>query len=282
MAVEHTPRFTDVPADAWYAPYVEDGVSMGLVRGNPDGTFFPPGATEAEKLLHIRMVVIAVRQAKGVIGLWNLANTDLRRRIQAAEVFVKTPNGTGSGVLVSPTGLVISAHHVTGDRDTVDSRFPGWPEGRYAEPFMRIIKPWPEQDLVLARVWWPDMEERRAFPYLPLAARNPEAGEMLTVYGSPAGIPSWQAPAYTAREPMTLNYYRAPQVLIPLAGPVNPGNSGGMVVDAATATLAGIAVVKLLQPFEGMAFAVPRDRLVQLLTDAAQEGLIKPEEVPPA
>lgn len=31
--------FPDVPLDAWYAGYVMEGLSLGIVNGNPDGTF---------------------------------------------------------------------------------------------------------------------------------------------------------------------------------------------------------------------------------------------------
>lgn len=46
--------FPDVPADAWFAPYVEAGVKLGLFSGYPDGSFKPEATmnrAEASKVI---------------------------------------------------------------------------------------------------------------------------------------------------------------------------------------------------------------------------------------
>jgi hypothetical protein len=46
-----TPSFKDYSASAWFAPYVEAAKSIGIVSGNPDGTFAPSrNVTRAEFL----------------------------------------------------------------------------------------------------------------------------------------------------------------------------------------------------------------------------------------
>ena len=50
MAEEAAAKFTDVPADAWFAPYVGWGVSLGIVTGYNDGTFLPDNPVNRQEL----------------------------------------------------------------------------------------------------------------------------------------------------------------------------------------------------------------------------------------
>lgn len=50
---ENESYFTDVPADAWYAPYVNALYEMGLIRGDDDGLFHPDDPVDHEQFLVI-------------------------------------------------------------------------------------------------------------------------------------------------------------------------------------------------------------------------------------
>ena len=56
MAADGGPSFSDVPADAWYAPYVSLCVEKGLLNGTGDGTFHPLDRLSSEEA-----IVIAAR-----------------------------------------------------------------------------------------------------------------------------------------------------------------------------------------------------------------------------
>lgn len=43
--------FTDVPANAWYAPYVTKACEIGVIRGKGDGTFDPNGLVTQEEMI---------------------------------------------------------------------------------------------------------------------------------------------------------------------------------------------------------------------------------------
>ncbi|MEA1975080.1 MAG: S-layer homology domain-containing protein, partial [Bacillota bacterium] len=62
--------FTDVPADAWYAPYVAYAELMGYTNGMGDGTFAP------EALVSKQMVATYMLRALGYEGAWETALDD--------------------------------------------------------------------------------------------------------------------------------------------------------------------------------------------------------------
>jgi hypothetical protein len=56
------PLFKDVDQKAWYAPYVEAGFRLGVVKGNPDGTFRPGDPVTTEQAIAL---VMRVNQESG-------------------------------------------------------------------------------------------------------------------------------------------------------------------------------------------------------------------------
>lgn len=55
-ATPETLSFPDVPADAWFAPYVQKGLENGIVAGYPDGTFHPENTIN--KVESLKMVLL--------------------------------------------------------------------------------------------------------------------------------------------------------------------------------------------------------------------------------
>ncbi len=134
---------------------------------------------------------------------------------------------------------------------------------------------------IWSAVIWQELVERRGFPYLPLAARSPDPGELVVAIGSPNGLAGWESMGLVARPWVFLNYYQQPQELLPLSMAINPGNSGGAVIRAGTGELAGVAVMKLVDVgTEAQAFAAPVEQVRQMLADAVAAGLVQPGEVP--
>lgn len=76
--------FSDVPMNAWYFDYVMDLVDMGIVSGNPDGTFRPDNS-----LNRAEMAKIAVNVAKksGVITSEDTSGAPAFRDVPAGEWF---------------------------------------------------------------------------------------------------------------------------------------------------------------------------------------------------
>lgn len=82
-------QFSDVPMSAWYFDYVNDLVDMGIVSGNPDGTFRPDNS-----LNRAEMAKIASNVAKksGVITSEDASGAPAFRDIPAGEWFTAYVN----------------------------------------------------------------------------------------------------------------------------------------------------------------------------------------------
>lgn len=52
-------RFTDVPIDSWFSPYVFRATTLNIIQGNPDGTFAP--TRTVNKAEFIKMALVAFK-----------------------------------------------------------------------------------------------------------------------------------------------------------------------------------------------------------------------------
>lgn len=64
------PVFPDVPADAWFAPYVCAAKVYGLVQGYPDGTFKPAQHISFVEAAKIITVGLRLETSSGAGGVW--------------------------------------------------------------------------------------------------------------------------------------------------------------------------------------------------------------------
>lgn len=261
-------KFTDVPQDHWARADIEEAARLGLVGGYPDGTYRPEQPiTRAEE------AAIEVRQVRRLFALFNAASVTLREQVAPAVIHIDAGNAVGSGVIISPNGLVVTCDHVVANATALVARTAGWPGHEWDMPVLELVMRRPEQDLALCRIR--GLPSEGAWQWLRLGAAPLRPGELVTVIGSPSGLAAWQSMGIVARPEFAAQYYTGPQVLMSLSAAVNPGNSGGAVIDADTGELAGIASMKLVDvSIEGMAFAVPVTEVERLVADAFQAGVI--------
>lgn len=193
------------------------------------------------------------------------------QKLKAATVFVKAGSGTGSGVLFKKTGTtgwVLTCEHVTGGASTVFLTF--WP-GTAQEKTVsaRVTGADPYWDLACCEV--KDMKELPE----PLAlGTRTEIKEGAAAFV--AGFPFGAGLAMGSKRPeITITVAKVASImrdddgsvgLVHLEGEVNPGNSGGPVVDAGGKVI-GIAAAKIAGT--QTAFAVPGESTKQFLLGTA-------------
>ena len=182
--------------------------------------------------------------------------------------------GSGSGVLVHPSGYVVTNSHVVRgqDRITVDLSKASGPGNRTFEA--RLVEDDPAHDLAIVRI-----SGRPSFPYLSLCSTcDVLVGETAIAIGNPyglgdsvsVGIVSAFGRSATLSNGSTLTH------LIQTDAAINLGSSGGALVN-----LEGelIGVNSSMHPSaRGIAFTVPADD-VQALLDRALGSQSRP---PPA
>ncbi len=173
-------------------------------------------------------------------------------------------NSLGSGVIVDPSGIVVSNYHVVGGADEItvvlsDRReFEG-----------KVILADREADLAVVKV-----ENAKNLPALELRDSDSlEVGELVLAIGNPfgvgqtvtSGIVSGLARSGGVRE-QGMGYF------IQTDAPINPGNSGGALIDI-KGRLIGVntAIISRSGGSNGIGFAVPANLVSRMIT-AAQAG----------
>lgn len=172
----------------------------------------------------------------------------------------RVQNSLGSGVILAADGFVMSNYHVVGGATDIrvvlnDRR----------EFVASVILADEESDLALLR-----LENAADLPFLPLRdSDGVEVGELVLAIGNPFGVGQTVSSGIVsglARSSASLGrgYF------IQTDAPVNPGNSGGALIDMA-GRLIGIntAIMTRSGGSNGVGFAIPADLVAQVMAQAA-------------
>lgn len=181
---------------------------------------------------------------------------DLEREQQAlyrsaapSVVFLSHDDGFGSGFLVSADGLILTNAHVVADHDTMQVVLS---DGRTLEGVVRARA----EKLDLALVDLPGL----GYPVLPLST-EPDA---VQVGAWAASIGHGRGGIWTYTTGMVSNRYAdRGTTVFQTQIPVNPGNSGGPVLDRSGAVI-GVVTSKL-RDAESINFAIPVFEAVRAL-----------------
>ncbi|HEY7512651.1 MAG TPA: serine protease [Vicinamibacteria bacterium] len=171
----------------------------------------------------------------------DLSPTEIAERGLAATVALRCGDRVGSGFLVERETVVTNAHVVCPGASALRVRAA---DGRETDGAVEKV----EEALDLAVVRAPGL----AGQPLPLGdAGGLKAGQRLTIVGSPVGMD------FTVHQASVSNVDRRELgvALIQIDGQVNPGNSGGPLIDA-QGRVVGVVTLKR-QDADGIALAVP-------------------------
>jgi len=170
-------------------------------------------------------------------------------------------DGTGSGFVVAPDGLIATSLHVIGEARPIKVQFA---DGRKFD--VTEVYAWNRRsDLALIRI------DAKALPALPLGDSDTlEQGAPIVAMGNPRGLDfSVVSGVVSARREVKTGDLDA-DAMIQLAIPIEPGNSGGPLLDL-QGRVHGILTLKSALT-ENLGFAMPINLLKPLLA--------KPNPVP--
>ena len=170
----------------------------------------------------------------------------------------------GSGVIVDPSGYVITNEHVIHGAQKIQVVLPAPPDeegpasrhGRQRIYDARVVGTQASIDLALLRI------EATGLPTLALdPAAKVKQGELVFAIGSPQGLANtvtMGVVSSSARQLDVVTPLPTPMLLIQTDAPINPGNSGGPLVNADGA-LVGINTFIVSQSggSQGLGFAIP-------------------------
>jgi len=201
---------------------------------------------------------------------------ELVDRFGDAVVMVKTPRGLGTGFVISSQGHLITNYHVVErERKVTVTIFQKEADGYRKRDLkqVRIIALQPLRDLALLQI---DPEEMKGFAPRPLVLASGDAlraGDLVFTIGAPLGLERSTTQGIVSSTTRTMGNLRFLQT----DAAVNPGNSGGPLLNARGEVVAVVAAGYAF--FQGLAFGIPVSDVVDFLQhrdaylfDPAQPG----------
>jgi S1-C subfamily serine protease len=188
---------------------------------------------------------------------------DLVARASPAVVGVEHRRGQGSGVVLAQDGFVLTNAHVAAGGGRLRIRLPGARAVR-GEPVGADER----TDLAVVRA------DAGGLPALPLSARRLRVGELVVAIGNPLGFERSVSTGVVSALHRNL---RAPkdgvlEGLVQTDAAVNPGNSGGPLVDASGAV---VGITTAMLPWaRGIGFAVPAHTAGWVASVLIREGRV--------
>jgi S1-C subfamily serine protease len=179
----------------------------------------------------------------------------------------RVPLSSGSGVVVTPDGYALTNQHVVDGATAVEATLS---DGRTG--IADVVGTDPATDLAVLKV-----PVEGALPAATLGDSNAlRPGAVVLALGSPFGL-TWSATAgivgATGRTIASRAAGRAIEGVIQTDAALNPGNSGGPLLDA-DGRVVGIATAVLLDA-QGLCFAVPSNTASFVLSEVLRHGRVR-------
>jgi S1-C subfamily serine protease len=182
---------------------------------------------------------------------------------------VRTPRergGLGSGIVISPDGLVLTNSHVVGSSKEIRLRDI---EGVVTDA--RVLGVDPDTDLALLRA-----DGARDLPYASLGnSRNLRRGQLVVAIGNPLGFESTVTAGVVSALGRSIRSIsgRTIEDVIQTDAALNPGNSGGPLVSSA-AEVIGINTA-IINGAQGICFAVASNTAQFVLSEIIRHGYVR-------
>ncbi len=176
----------------------------------------------------------------------------------------------GSGVIVTPDGVVVTNHHVIKGRGEAEIKIVLADKREFAA---EIILKDERTDLAVLRI----DASRVAFPYLPFQDSDTlEVGDLVLAIGNPFGIGQTVTSGIVSALARTSVGVSDFQSFIQTDAAINPGNSGGALVDT-KGRLVGIntAIYSRTGGSHGIGFAIPSEMVRLVVQSALRGGTVK-------
>ena len=172
----------------------------------------------------------------------------------------------GSGVLVSPEGIILTNHHVISDADDIDIALS---DGRKVKA--KIIGSDPETDIAVLKI------EAKQLP-TPITIGKIESvhvGDVVLAIGNPFGVGQTVTSGIVSamgRDHVGINTF---ENFIQTDAAINPGNSGGALIDT-RGNLIGIntAIFSNNGGSMGIGFAIPVNLAKQVMESILKNGSV--------
>jgi len=178
------------------------------------------------------------------------------------------PTGTGSGVIISKDGYILTNNHVVEDADVVQVRLP---DKRVLDA--KVVGTDPRSDLAVLKIDAPNL-----VPAVLGSSAALEVGEWVIAVGNPLGYDNTVSAGIVSNKGRTLALGGRTVLLdaIQTDAAINQGNSGGALANA-SGEVVGInsAIITPNGGNVGIGFAIPIDRAKRIVSDIVRFGRVR-------
>jgi serine protease Do len=199
---------------------------------------------------------------------------------------VTRQRATGSGVILSADGYIVTNRHVVANARKVTVRVPEMGNGEAAGAGPASLQPGGK--LLEARIVGEDRDtdlavlkiDRKGLSHLTLGDSDTlKQGQLVMAFGNPLGLQNSVSMGVVSSTARQLKPDDS-MIYIQTDAPINPGNSGGPLVDA-DARVMGINTFILSQSggSEGLGFAVPSNIIRNVYTQLRDSGHVHRSEI---
>lgn len=177
--------------------------------------------------------------------------------------------GTGSGVIISADGVIVTNNHVIDKAEDIEVTL--FDKRSYKA---KVIGTDPTTDLAVIKI------QERELPFLPFAnSDDVKVGEWVLAVGNPFNLNSTVTAGIVSAKARNINILQdrtAIESFIQTDAAVNPGNSGGALVDI-RGRLIGIntAIASRTGSYAGYSFAVPSRIVSKVVEDLLEYGTVQ-------
>jgi len=276
------PEAAGVSGDLAGRPSVS-GSAVGVVRlatASEPATGQPSAPTQSlDESRQTAIVRATARVAPAVVSVNVLRTERIQPRSMWESLYLppgaqRRSAGFGSGVIVGAEGIVLTNDHVISGASRILVTLPG---GRDVEA--EVVGTDPVADIAVLRIEGDDL------PVAPVGtAEGLMIGEWAIAIGNPLGnYVGDSEPTVTAGVISAVNRNIAPSSeegfyfgMIQTDAAINPGNSGGALANAAGEVIGiNASIISRGGGSEGLGFAIPIDRALQIADDFLRYGEIR-------
>ncbi|MCG2430798.1 trypsin-like peptidase domain-containing protein [Aequorivita xiaoshiensis] len=176
--------------------------------------------------------------------------------------------GSGSGVIISPDGYIITNNHVIANASNLEVTL-----NNNKVYKAKLIGTDPSTDIALLKI-----DDDEELPFIPFGdSNNIKIGEWVLAVGNPFNLTSTVTAGIISAKARDLNQFDGnPQSFIQTDAAVNRGNSGGALVNT-RGELIGIntAITSETGSFVGYSFAVPSNNARKVIEDILEYGNVQ-------
>lgn len=263
-----------------YKVMFDDEKEVVVSSSNPIGlqtvqTNYNPAFNTNETAIDAASIDFTLAAEKTVNSVVHVKNTTIRRQSNPLDIFFGNGNGTrkfeqvgtGSGVIISSDGYIVTNNHVIDNANEIQITLNN--KKKYKAELIGADK---NNDIALLKI-----EADIELPYTPFAnSDNIKIGEWVLAVGNPYNLTSTVTAGIVSAKGRDLEGNRNIESFIQTDAAVNPGNSGGALVNT-RGELVGIntAISSKTGSFIGYSFAVPSNIAKKIVDDLLEFGAVQ-------